>query len=56
MEQRLEEYHLEVSYSRQEGYHLVGSEYAKREMMITFIRGTKDSKRKRYDHGHLSDQ
>lgn len=33
LEQRLEEYHLEVLYSRQEGYHLVGSEYAKREMM-----------------------
>ena len=39
LEQRLEDYHLEVSYSRQEGYHLVGSEYAKREMMITSIRG-----------------
>lgn len=39
LEQRLEEYHLEVSYSRQEGYHLVGSEYAKREMMVTSIRG-----------------
>ena len=39
LEQRLEEYHLEVLYSRQEGYHLVGSEYAKREMMVTSIRG-----------------
>ena len=39
LEQRLEEYHLEVSYSRQEGYHLVGSEYAKREMMVTSILG-----------------
>lgn len=39
LEQRLEEYHLEVLYSQQEGYHLVGSEYAKREMMVTSIRG-----------------
>lgn len=39
LEQRLEEYHLEVLYSRQEGYHLVGSEYAKREMMVTSILG-----------------
>lgn len=39
LEQKLEEYHLEVSYSRQEGYHLVGSEFSKREMMITSVRG-----------------
>ncbi|MDY2727015.1 MAG: BglG family transcription antiterminator [Anaerostipes faecalis] len=39
LEKKLESYHLEVSYSRQEGYHLVGSEYSKREMMITAVRG-----------------
>lgn len=39
LESKLEGYHLEVSYNRQEGYHLVGSEYAKREMMITAVRG-----------------
>lgn len=39
LEHKLEEYHLEVSYNRQEGYHLVGSEFSKREMMITSIRG-----------------
>lgn len=38
LENKLESYHLEVSYNRQEGYHLVGSEYAKREMMITAVR------------------
>ncbi len=38
LENRLESYHLEVSYNRQEGYHLVGSEYSKREMMITAVR------------------
>lgn len=38
LENKLETYHLEVSYSRQEGYHLVGSEYSKREMMITVVR------------------
>ena len=30
LEHKLEDYHLEVSYNRQEGYHLVGSEFAKR--------------------------
>lgn len=39
LENKLEAYHLEVSYNRQEGYHLVGSEFSKREMMITAIRG-----------------
>lgn len=38
LENKLESYHLEVSYNRQEGYHLVGSEYAKREMMIKAVR------------------
>lgn len=39
LEHKLEDYHLEVSYNRQEGYHLVGSEFAKREMMIMAVRG-----------------
>lgn len=39
LERRLDPYGLEVSYSRQEGYHLVGSEFSKREMMITAVRG-----------------
>lgn len=38
LEVKLEPYHLEVSYSRQEGYHLIGSEFSKREMMIVAIR------------------
>lgn len=39
LEHKLEGFHLEVSYNRQEGYHLVGSEFAKREMMIEAVRG-----------------
>ena len=39
LEHKLEVFHLEVSYNRQEGYHLVGSEFAKREMMIEAVRG-----------------
>ena len=39
LELKLEVFHLEVSYNRQEGYHLVGSEFAKREMMIEAVRG-----------------
>lgn len=39
LEHKLEGFHLKVSYNRQEGYHLVGSEFAKREMMIEAVRG-----------------
>lgn len=39
LEHKLEGFHLEVSYNRQEGYHLVGSEFAKREIMIEAVRG-----------------
>lgn len=38
LEAQIEKYELDIIYSRQDGYHLVGSEYAKRDAMIVMIR------------------